>query len=193
MSDDRIVLRSYRLAFELERRIHRIDRYRVPLPYGVALGDLGWGLAAAAAVGAATALPVMGGLLSLLPWPIRFLLLPGLAAHVLGMKGPDGRPAHERLLARALRRLRPSRLLLGETTHLGGEFGGLCEPVVLVPDERLPDHRAGVVGGAGSVHVRRPARAIMRPGRVELTPLSGPPLRLTRTICLEPGQRVVVQ
>ena len=193
MSDDRIVLRSYRLAFELERRIHRIDRYRVPLPYGVALADLGWGLAAAAAVGAATALPGIGGLLSLLPLPIRFLLLPGLVAHVLGRKGPDGRPAYERLLARALRQLRPARLLLGEAPRRRGAFVGLCEPVALVPDERMPDHRAGVIAGAGRVHVRRPARAVMRPGRVELTPLHGPPLRLTRTIALEPAQRVIVR
>lgn len=193
MSDDKILLRSYRLAFEVERRIHRIDRYRVPLPYGVALGDLGWGLAAAAAVGAATTLPLIGGLLSLLPWPIRFLLLPGIAAHLLGRKGPDGRPAHERMLARWLQQLRPARFIFGERTVGSRECSALCDSLVIVPDERLPDHRAGIVSGAGPVHVRRPARAVVRPGTIDLTPLEGPPLRLTRTLSLELGHRVVVR
>lgn len=42
MADDKITLRSYRLAFELERRLHRIDRFRIPVPYGVPLAGLGY-------------------------------------------------------------------------------------------------------------------------------------------------------
>jgi hypothetical protein len=50
MDDGRIRLRSYRLAFALERRIHRIDTFRIPLPYGLPLAALGWAAGAAVLV-----------------------------------------------------------------------------------------------------------------------------------------------
>ena len=48
MSDNKITLRSYRLAFELERRLHRIDRFRIPVPYGIPLAALAYAVALAA-------------------------------------------------------------------------------------------------------------------------------------------------
>ena len=58
MADDRITLRSYRLAFELERRLQRIDRFRIPVPYGIPLIALAYGAAAALVVVVASGMPI---------------------------------------------------------------------------------------------------------------------------------------
>ena len=42
-----IQLRSFRVCFQLERRLHRIDRFRLPFPYGLPLRGLGYVLEAA--------------------------------------------------------------------------------------------------------------------------------------------------
>ena len=55
-----LTIRSYRLAFALERRIHKIDRYRLPVPYGVPLRGLAYAVVVLAVVLALTALPVSG-------------------------------------------------------------------------------------------------------------------------------------
>src|SRR3954451_20587514 len=97
-----LTLRWYRLAFQLERRLHRIDRFRIPVPYGIPLAGLGYGAAAAVTVLAASSLPLVGASLSLLPWPLRLPLLPAAAAHALCRTWADGRPAYEALVARAV-------------------------------------------------------------------------------------------
>jgi len=33
-------IRSFRVVFDLERRLHKIDRWRIPLPYGVPVRGL---------------------------------------------------------------------------------------------------------------------------------------------------------
>jgi hypothetical protein len=72
--EDSLPIRSYRLYFELERRIHKIDRWRIPVPYGVPLRGLAYGVplrglaygaAALAAVLLASGAPLAGQLLSL--------------------------------------------------------------------------------------------------------------------------------
>lgn len=60
-----------------------------------------WGLmsggrdaALAAAACCVVAVPVVGGLLGLLDWPLRLLVLPGLVATLGTQATPDGRLAH---------------------------------------------------------------------------------------------------
>src|SRR4051812_19063823 len=110
MRDGKLTLRSYRLAFELERRLHRIDRFRIPVPYGVPLVGLAYGAGAAMVILALAGTPVLGAVLSLVPWPARLILLPAAIAHTLCRTRADGRPAHEALVARALRSVGPRRL-----------------------------------------------------------------------------------
>ena len=57
---EQITLRSYRLAFEVERRLHRIDRFRVPVPYGIPLRGIAYGVVALMAVLWCRAVPVLG-------------------------------------------------------------------------------------------------------------------------------------
>ena len=93
------MVRSYRLCFELERRIHKIDRWRIPVPYGVPLRGIAYALAAIAAVIALSGLPLAGDLLGALHPAIRLVVLPVAAGYALCRVQVDGRPAHAAALA----------------------------------------------------------------------------------------------
>jgi hypothetical protein len=189
MDDDRIRLRSYRLAFELERRIHRIDTFRIPLPYGLPLAALGWGAAALLAIIVLSGVPVIGSLLGLAPWPARVLFLPGLAAHLLCRVASDGRPVHEALLARLAFICRPHhRLGLMPVRSVSPALAD----VPCVPDERSDHYRAGVIRGPATVALRQPATLVLSSRLARLTPQAEEPLGTARELCLREGQRLVV-
>lgn len=189
MDDRHIRLRSYRLAFELERRIHRIDSFRIPLPYGMPLAALGWAAATLVLVLLAQRLPVIGGLLGRAPMPVRLLFIPGVVAHLLCRQTSDARPAHEALFARAAFLVRPKhRLGLAPV----GRRGLDPAPVAVVPDERGTDYRSGTVAGPATVRLRLPAQLVVAHGRAVLHPQDAAPLLTAQDVCLRAGQRLVV-
>ncbi|UTI66137.1 TcpE family conjugal transfer membrane protein [Paraconexibacter antarcticus] len=189
MEDDRLRLRSYRLAFELERRIHRIDTFQIPLPYGLPLTALGWGTGVLVLMVLASGLPGVGAVLAGLPWPLRLIFVPGLAAHLLCREGSDGRPIHECLLARVA--------FLARRHHRVG-LRALCRAappavaVPCVPDERTDVYRAGVVRGPAAVALRQPARVELGHTAARLAPLGDQPLPVPQELRLREGQRLVV-
>lgn len=190
MADDgRIVLRSYRLAFELERRLHRIDRYRIPLPYGVPLAALGYAAGLLVVVLALRGVPVAGAALRALPIPVQLVFLPGLGAHGLYRVTADGRPAHELLLARMLFAAGPKELVALRATPSAED---LERPIMLAPDERGTRLRAGSISGAVEVALRAPAR--LRGGRrPRLEGLASTSLKAPRRIVVADGQRLEVR
>ena len=189
--DGRIVLRSYRLAFELERRIHRIDRYRIPLPYGLPLVAAGYGLATAVLVVVLSGAPVVGVVLGMLPWPIRLLFIPGLVAHLLCRPTGDGRPAHEAVAARAAAALAPGRQVAFSRAPRAPREG--FGPVVVVTDERGAQYRAAKVTGPGSVLLRRPLRGTFRRRALHVEQLDGPPLTEPQVVHLRADEQLVLQ
>jgi hypothetical protein len=99
VNDHALQIQSFRVVFELERRIHRIDRFKIPLPYGLPLRTLGYTLAALVVVLAASGLPGIGAVVEAVPAPLRFVILPvgvGIAMTRLRL---DGRSAHAASLA----------------------------------------------------------------------------------------------
>ena len=187
-ADQTVTIRSYRLAFALERRIFRIERYRLPLPYGLPLRGLAYAALALALVLLAERVAGLGALVSAVPWPVRYLVLPAGAAQLLLGVRVDGRPAHQ--AAGAWISLRVA--LLRQAEH------DVClrlADVALAPDERDPGFRAAVVAGPGVVIVRLPAR--MRPGRggreLRVRRERGRPGRRGVRVALKGGQRMRVQ
>src|SRR5918999_2207432 len=118
---DRLVIRSYRRVFEVDRRIYRVDRWALPVPGGVPLRGLAYFAATVLLVVLLSPLPGIGDLLSVLTAPLRYVVLP-LAVAVLGSQAaPDGRAAH-RFAADWLRlRLRARRRSAGRSVVLEGE------------------------------------------------------------------------
>jgi hypothetical protein len=95
----RLPIHSFRVVFELERRIHKIDRWRLPVPYGVPLRGLAyWAVALVATIGF-TRLPLVGSAVEVLPAPVRFVVLPVGVAYLLARVEVDGRPAHRAIVA----------------------------------------------------------------------------------------------
>src|SRR3954464_3528188 len=99
MDDNKITLRSYRLAFDIERRLHRVDRFRIPVPYGIPLTALGYAAAGLLLVLILRQIPVASALLAVLPLPIQLVLRPETLSFLRCRVRADGRPAHEAALA----------------------------------------------------------------------------------------------
>lgn len=94
-----IEIRSYRRAFDLERRIYSVDGLRLN-PGGVPVRGLVYYAAAALCALVVSRLPVLGWVLRPLPWYMRILALPAILAALLSVVRLDGRPFH--LVARSL-------------------------------------------------------------------------------------------
>ena len=188
---DTLTIRSFRLAFRLERRIHRIDRFRLPLPYGLPLRGAAYALVAALAVVAASRLPIAGAALGLLPWPIRFGVLPVALAQVLMQVELDGRPAHEVVGAWLRLRIGPRRVVAFEGVR--GPRWPAHWNVAVAPDDREPRYRRGVVCGPGVVLLRHEATVAVTGSTLTVTATDERPRYRGRRVALKPGQRVVVR
>src|SRR3954466_10733804 len=117
---DRVVIRSYRRVFEVDRRIYRVDRWPLPVPGGVPLRAVGYFVAALLAVLIAGSLPGIGELVSAVSAPLRFVVAP-LAVAVLGSQAaPDGRAAHRFAWDWLALRLRARRRSAGRGVPLEG-------------------------------------------------------------------------
>lgn len=95
--DGTIQIRSYRNCFKLERRIHKIDHWRIPLPFGIPLRGLGYAVATALAMLVLGSVPLLGLALTPVTPVVRFVVVPGALAYVLTRWELDGRPAHATL------------------------------------------------------------------------------------------------
>jgi len=192
---DGITIRSFRVVFELERRIHKVDRWRIPVPYGVPLRGIAYWAAALLATIAIGRMPLAGELAGVLPAPIRFVIVPVAAAYALARLQVDGRPAHTVLAAWARFRLSPRRVAgLRAVPRVGTvvRLGDVC----VLPDERGAQYRRVVVEGPATVLLRYPSRGWVRAGgrrpALHVRQLPGPALFVGKRVRLEAAQRMVV-
>lgn len=190
MTDSHLTLRSYRLVFQLQRRIHRIDRYRLPLPYGLPLAGAGCAFALLLVVAGASRLPIIGAILALLPWPLHWVVIPVAGAQLLSRTTADGRPFHEALRHRLVAQIRPRRLAGVES--LPRTIDPRALRVTIAPDESAVVYRAGTVSGPATVILRQPARLEPRRQSAVLRPLEDRPMLRPRELVLDDGQRLVI-
>ncbi len=164
--EDRLIIRSYRRVFEVDRRIYRVDRWALPVPGGVPLRGVGYFAATLALVVVLGALPVVGELLAALSPPLRYVLLP-LAVAVLGTQAaPDGRAAHRFAWEWLRLRLRARRRSAGRVVALEGEPTSWSGVLAVRADghgSRL--HRSRVRGPA-RITVNAPVRLGQRRGQL---------------------------
>jgi hypothetical protein len=186
-----LAIRSFRLAFQLERRIHRIDRFRLPLPYGLPLRGAAYAVAAAVVVVVLSRLPVVGAALALLPWPIRFGVVPVALAQALMQVQLDGRPAHEALGAWLRLRVGPRRVVAFAASRRAR--AAHLPDIAIAPDDREPRYRRGVISGAGAVILRQDATLTPSRSTLRLTPAGSRPRFCGRRVALKHGQRVVLR
>jgi hypothetical protein len=156
-------------VFELERRIYRIDRFRLN-PAGVPLRGVVYFLAAALAAGVAHGVPVAGWLTDPLPWYVRYIGLPvGLAA-VLSIARIDGRPFH--VAAWALwTRSRRAAGVGGRKARTRAPTLWMPPPLIVLPDGSDPQLRRFRFRGPGAMMIRVPHRTL--PARAPRWPAGG--------------------
>jgi hypothetical protein len=192
VAEDRTVpIRSFHVCFQLERRIHKIDRWRVPVSYGIPLRGIGYAALTLLALLMLTPFPIVGSLIGALHPALRFIVIPVGVAYTLMRWTVDGRPAHRFLLAWARLQLAPSRVSAFRASPAPGPV--VLEAITFAPDERSANLRPAVVRGPASVLVRYPSRMRQRGRTLHLTREAGPPLWRGKQIGVEPGQRVIVR
>lgn len=190
MAREELQLRSFGVVFDLERRIHKIDRFRIPLPYGLPLRSIGYGVAALAAVLTIGRLPVVGALPAALPAPVRFALLPcGVAWALTGLR-VDGRPAHAAGVAIARYVASPRRTACWARAPTGPQR---LADLSIVSDERSATYRRAVVRGPARVLLRGAFTARQHRGRMIIEPAGDRHLVNGRRLELKPGQRLVMR
>jgi hypothetical protein len=209
---ERVSVRSYRLVTDrLERRLFKIDRYRLPLPYGVPLRSILYGASTMAAIALLSRLPLVGAALGLLPPSVRWIALPILAGIVLTRFEVDGRPPHRAGLAWAVYRLRP-RILAGlrRTPAVGERFAPVLE-VATRPSGNEPTYTPGRITGPAELVLgypcrleaegvpRRasdapPAERVARARRLRVRPIAGArPLIVGQQLRVPAGRELVLE
>src|SRR4051812_21191391 len=188
--DAKLEIRSFRVVFQLERRLHRIQHWKLPLPYGLPLRGLAYGAIVLALVLALGRLPVIGGVIGVLPPPLRFLLAPVGAGFFLARARVDGRPAHRFLPAWTRDRAGSRWVSAFRPIEPPGACVRFVDPIVMVPDSSGPEYRAARLVGPARVLLRYPARARQRGRRLIVSQTSGAALRHAKELALEGRQEV---
>jgi hypothetical protein len=186
-----VAIRSYRLCFRVERRIHKIDRWQIPLPFGVPLRGAAYALALLVAVLVSSRAPLLGTVVVALPAPVRLLGLPVGGAYALLRWELDGRPAHA-VVAAWLRLVFGPRRLVAFARAPRQQVAVLGD-VTLVSDERRAWLRRAVVHGPGTVLLRYPFDARARGRALHVRRRPGAPRWRGKEVRLGRRQRLVVR
>jgi hypothetical protein len=120
------------------------------------------GLVPVVSAAAAVVLVVVGVLIGLLDWPLRFVVLPAAFATALTQLSPDGRGAH-RFAWSWLRVRVAGRRHLGQPMARTGQRGELGGSVPAAADSHRPQLARAVITGPGRVRFAGPV--VLQRGR----------------------------
>jgi TcpE family len=190
-NDGSIAIRGYHVAFRIERRIHKIDRWRLPVPYGVPMRAIAYAAGILVAVLILGTLPVLGEVLGLFgPW-FHYAVLPVGAAWVLHRWTIDGRSSPQTAIAWLRWRLGKRRVSAGRAAPEPGPV--TLGDVTVAPDGRGSRLRSAVIEGPAKLVFRYPVERQVR-GRTLTVKQSSSEAQWRGTqVRLQSGQRVVVE
>ena len=180
---ERLVIRSYRRVFEVDRRLYRVDRWAVPVPGGVPLRAVAYFIVTVLAMIVLGRVPGVSALVGALSSPLRFVIVP-LAVAVLGTQAaPDGRTAHRFAWGWLQLRIRSRRRCAGRTVALAGEPVPWDGQFAVRPDEHETRLARGRVTGPARVTFSGPVSLETRGARVVARPAEQGQLRRTVVVC----------
>ena len=154
-----VPVRSYRAVVDdVERRIYRIDRWRLPLPGGIEVRAILYTLAAFVAISVFAGFPVVERLVGTLPVGIRYLALPVLAGWALAAWRIDGRAPHHALAGLVRYTVKVQTLAgLRPTRAIGSQLPPIAA-LQVAPSGDEARYRRGRVRGPARITLRYPAR-----------------------------------
>jgi hypothetical protein len=193
MADDgRLAIRSYRVCFSLERRIHRIDRWRIPVPFGVPLRGIGYAVALFVGLLVVTRLPGIGPAFAAIHPAIRLVVVPGCAGYLLYRWEIDGRPAHIALMSAARLQLGPRRIAAFRPLPETGTEVRLAD-IAFAADETTTSLRRGTIRGPATVVLRYPFQAWAEGPTLHVRQQPGPARWRGRQVTLAADERMVTR
>lgn len=193
MSDrGEMLIRSFSVVFDLERRLHRIDRWRLPLPYGLPIRSIGYGVAALILVLVASRLPVIGTLLMTLPTPARLVLIPTATAYAFTRTNVDGRSAHRTVDAIVRAAVCPRRAVAGRPAPRPGTQVRFAA-ISFAPDARTSSLRPGVVRGGAVARLRYPVELAQHRRTLFVQRTATEPLDVAVRIAFDASRRLVIR
>jgi hypothetical protein len=149
----------------VERRIFRVDRWRVPHPGGIPAAAIGYFAVALAAIAILGRLPILGVVLGATQPALRYLGIPAICAWALSSWQVDGRRPHH-ALASVIRSRLGARTLSGlRRTPASGARLALCDGATVAPSGDEPRYRAGKVRGPATIVLRYPAAVAVQGAR----------------------------
>ena len=167
----RVVARSYRSVFALERRIFRIDRVRLN-PTGIPVRGIVYVTVLAGLIALLARLPVTGWALALMPDVLRTLGLPVMLGTLACVVRVDGRPLHTAVSSLAAFAVRAHMLWLLEPYRSTKPW--LPSAIVFVRSGLEPSLGHVRFHGPGAAHLRvAHERAIRRSPRGQVLRVSG--------------------
>lgn len=155
----RVEIRSYRGVIDsVERRIFRVDRWRIPKPDGLSVRAIVYTIATFVTLLVVGRLPVAHQVLGILPASVRFIALPVIGGWALSSWAPDGRAPHHALIS-ALRFLRAPKHFAGlrSCPPIGAQLVPVAEVCVAAGVDE-PRYRPGRIAGPATVTMRYPAQ-----------------------------------
>jgi len=152
-------VRSYRRVFDLERRVYSVDRLRLN-PSGVPVRGVVYFVAIVISALVGSRLPLLGTALDLVPWYLRDLLMPALAATLMALIRVEGRTFHHAARAALQFSCSRRRLVAGYRPCTASRW--YPHDLVAFPDGSEPRLRGLRYTGPGAVlvavpHARRPS------------------------------------
>lgn len=199
-SEHRVLIRSYALVFRMQRKLFKIDRWRLPLPGGLEIRAIVYAIVVLLGDLIVSRLALIGPLTDMLPAPLHWAILPGLLVFVLVKLEVEGRPPHKVISSLLGWWVRP-KYFIG---LLPAERPGIQAPIetlFVTPDWRSARYRPAEIDGPTAVVCRYPANArvpLDRHGEpkgraIHLTDPSYERLVLERNVIEIPaGQRLII-
>jgi hypothetical protein len=192
MDDGTLHIQSFRQCFQLERRIHRLDKWRLPMPYGLPVRGIVYCVALLVGVLVLSRLPLLGAFVTSMHPAVRFVVIPVAGAYALMTLRIDGRAAHMVGVSYLRHRCEPQRLVAFRAAPRRDVVA--LGTITLAPDERSPRLRAGVIEGEGRVVLRYPVELKQRSRKRLDVRQTGAQARWRGTqIDLDLGQRICVR
>jgi hypothetical protein len=198
--DRRVLIRSYALVFRMQRKLFKLDRWRLPLPGGLEIRAIVYAIVVLLADLISSRLVLIGPLTDKLPAPLHWAILPGLVVFVLVKLEVEGRPPH-RVLASLLSWYVRPKYFIGRRPAARPGIRAPIQALWIAPDWRGSRYRPATVSGPTTVICRYPANARLRLDRhgrlrgnaMYLTDASYGCLALdANTIEIPAGQRLVI-
>jgi hypothetical protein len=163
---ERLMIRSYRRVFEVDRRIYRVDRWALPVPGGVPLRGLAYFAVALGLVVVLGRVPGFAELLGAVSAPLRYVVAPLAVAVLATQATPDGRAAHRFARSWLGVRWRSRRRSAGRRVPREGEPVAWSGRLTVRWDEHAARLIRGLAWGPARVTFARPVRLAHRGDRL---------------------------